>query len=248
MRSGRLVDAQLGNFYQGFLVYANAELAADEILIEDLGPRALKFGDLPCPPLCGRGEPSSGDAFIDTAALTTYLQQNGLEGDPPDLSGMTFQENPPTGNGLGRTLQVTYANFSIMQWRYDEESQSYALWMEVKTDDALAFAPMIDRNNDQVIHFDNVVVLYVTYKSYTDTLYDVLLSDQEEYQAMMLFRDGLVSFGTWRTPETNKPIIFETSGGEALSLKPGRTWIVMISQSSITNQADNGEWEIEFGE
>jgi len=161
---------------------------------------------------------------------------------------MTFRENPPTDDGPGRTLQVTYADFSIMQWRYDEESQSYALWMEYETDDALALAPMIDRNNDQVIHFDNVVVLYVTYKSYTDTLHDVLLSDQEGYQAMMLFRDGLVSFGTWRTPETNKPIIFETSGGEALSLKPGRTWIVMVGQSSITNQAGGGEWEIEFGE
>ncbi len=247
VRSGRLVDAQLGNFYQGFLVYANAELAADEILFEDLGSRALKFGDLPCPPLCGGADTSSGDAFIDTAALTSYLQQNGLESDPPDLTGMTFQVDPPTGEGPGHTLQVSYADFSIMQWRYDEECQSYVLWTESESADGLTLSPLTDRNNDQGIRFDNIVVLYATYKSYTDSLHDVLLTDQEGYQAMMLFRDGRVSYGSWRTPAFDKPIVFETPEGEVLNLKPGRTWIVMVGQSSITNQAGNGEWEIEFG-
>ena len=90
------------------------------------------------------------------------------------------------------------------------------------------------------------MVLYATYKPYTDTLYDVLLTDQEEYQAMMLFRDGLVSFGSWRTTGPNKPILFETPDGNPLPLKPGQTWIVIVGQSSITNQAGNGEWEIDF--
>lgn len=246
VRSGRLVDAQLGNFYQGFLVYANAELAAEEILIKDLGDRALKFGDLPCPPLCGGTNTSSGDAFVDTAALTSYLRENGLESDPPDLTGMTFQADPPTGDGPGHTLQVTYADFSIMQWRYDEESQSYALWMESEGADGLTLAPLTDRSNDQGIRFDNIVVLYATYKSYTDSLHDVLLTDQEGYQAMMLFRDGRASFGSWHTPEANKPIVFETPEGEVLPLKPGRTWIVIVGQSSITNDIGSGEWEIEF--
>jgi hypothetical protein len=106
---------------------------------------------------------------------------------------------------------------------------------------------LTDRNNDQGIRFDNIVVLYATYKSYTDSLHDVLLTDQEGYQAMMLFRDGRVSYGSWRTPAFDKPIVFETPEGEVLNLKPGRTWIVMVGQSSITNQAGNGEWEIEFG-
>jgi len=246
VRSGRLVDAQIANMYQGFLVYANAELAADEVIIEDLGARALKFGDLPCPPLCGGADTSSGDAFVDTSALTAYLKLNGLESTPPDLTGMTFQEDPSTTDGPGRTLQVSYADFSIMQWRYDEERQSYALWTELETNDGLSLVPMTDRNNDQVIHFDNIVVLYATYKPYTDTLYDVFLTDQEGYQAMILFRDGLVSFGTWRTTEVNKPILFEIPDGNPLSLKPGRTWIVIVGQSSITNQAGNGEWEIDF--
>ena len=246
VRSGRLVDAQIANMYQGFLVYANAELAADEVIIEDLGARALKFGDLPCPPLCGGADTSSGDAFVDTSALTAYLKLNGLESTPPDLTGMTFQEDPSTTDGPGRTLQVSYADFSIMQWRYDEERQSYALWTELETNDGLSLVPMTDRNNDQVIHFDNIVVLYATYKPYTDTLYDVFLTDQEGYQAMILFRDGLVSFGTWRTSEVNKPILFEIPDGNPLSLKPGRTWIVIVGQSSITNQAGNGEWEIDF--
>lgn len=246
VRSGQLVDAQLGNFYQGMLVYANAELAADEILLEDLGPRALKSVDLPCPPLCGSVALTNGDAFLDTAALSAYLLQNDPESQPPELSGMSFAATPPGGDGLGQTLQVTYADFSIMQWRYDEENQSYALWMDAETAEGFALAPMRDHNNDQDIRFDNIVVLYATYKSYTDTLHDVHLSDQEGYQAMMLFRDRLVSFGTWRAPDPDKPILFETPTGEALPLKPGRTWIVIVGESSITNQIGSGEWEIDF--
>ena len=246
VRSGRLVDSQIANLYQGFLLYANAELAADEVLQEDLGPRALKFGDLPCPPLCGGADTASGDAFVDTAALTAYLRENDLESTLPDLAGMTFQMEPARDDGPGRTLQVSYADFSIMQWRYDERSQSYALWTESEAADGLALAPLTDRNNDLTIHFDNIVVLYTTYKSYTDTLHDVSLIDQEGYQAMMLFRDGRVSFGAWVIPGVNKPLVFETPDGNPLPLKPGRTWVVMVGQSSITNQAGNGEWEIDF--
>ena len=159
---------------------------------------------------------------------------------------MTFQMEPARDDGPGRTLQVSYADFSIMQWRYDERSQSYALWTESEAADGLALAPLTDRNNDLTIHFDNIVVLYTTYKSYTDTLHDVSLIDQEGYQAMMLFRDGRVSFGAWVIPGVNKPLVFETPDGNPLLLKPGRTWVVMVGQSSITNQAGNGEWEIDF--
>jgi len=246
-RSGQLVDAQLTCFYQGFLVYANAALAADEVIAEDLGSRALKFSDLPCPPLCGL-DALSGDAFVDTAALADYVNQNSLENDRPDLVGMVFQEEPPRGDGSGEVLQVTYADFSIMQWRYDEDTKSYSLWTESEGEDGLTLAPMMDRNDGQMLRFENIVVMYATYKSYTDTLHDILLADQTGYQGMLLFRDGLASFGNWRTPEVNQPILFETPEGEALPLKPGKTWVVIVGQSSITNQIGGGEWEIGFGE
>jgi hypothetical protein len=247
VRSGQLVDAQLASFYQGFLVYGNAALAADEVIAEDLGSRALKFSDLPCPPLCGL-DALSGDAFVDTAALTDYVKQIGLANERPDLDGIAFQEEPPRGDGSGEVLQVAYADFSIMQWRYDEDTKSYSLWTESEGEDGLTLAPMTDRNDSQMLRFENIVVLYATYKSYTDTLHDILLSDQTGYQGMLLFRDGETSFGNWRTPELDQPIRFETPAGEALPLKPGKTWVVIVGQSSITNQMGGGEWEIGFGE
>ncbi len=92
IRSGRLVDAQLTNLYQGILAYGNADASVDEVLIEKLRDRALAYKNLPCPPMCGYLTHSATGVFLDSAALTTYAEGLGVDNSMQDLRGMYFED------------------------------------------------------------------------------------------------------------------------------------------------------------
>jgi len=246
VRSGRLVDAQLANLYQGILAYGNADPQVDEVLVEVLDERALSFNELPCPAMCGESTHSATGVFANSAALTEYAVNSGMDNTMPDLRGMMFQSEVPVGDAAGSLLHIEYADFSIMQWRYDAEQSNYHLWMEAQTADGLVMAPVTDRNKDQAVTFENVVVMYAEYVEYAPSLHDILIQDIRDYQPGLLFRDGRVTYGTWRVPEPDRPIIFETPDGESLPFKPGNTWIAIAGLNSQTTQPAGGEWEIYF--
>ncbi len=152
IRSGRLVDAQLTNLYQGILAYGNADASVDEVLIEKLHDRALAYKNLPCPPMCGYLTHSATGVFLDSAALTTYAEGLGVDNSVQDLRGMYFEDEVPTGDDVGSILRVEYANFSIMEWRYDPESGTYRLWQEAETENGLVLAPLLTGIPDRSWH------------------------------------------------------------------------------------------------
>jgi hypothetical protein len=246
VRSGRLVDAQLAQLYQGLLAYGNADPQVDEVLVEVLGERSLTFNALPCPPMCGESTHSATGVFADSGALTAYARENGIDNSPPDLRGMYFQPEPPEGDASGLKLRVEYANFSIMEWRYDPEMGKYQLWEEFDREGVLEMGLMTDRNNDKAVAFENVIVMYAEYLEYAPSLHDIVIQDSQGYQPALLFRDGRVNYATWRVPEGERPIVFETPDGQPLPLKPGKTWVVIMGQSSRTTQPAGGEWTIYF--
>lgn len=247
VRSGRLVDAQLANLYQGILGYGNADPQVDQVLVEALGERAISFNQARCPAMCGESTYAATGVFANSVALTDYALGIGVDNTAPDLRGMYFQAEPPGGDAAGTQLRVEYADFSIMQWRYDSELGTYLLWMEEAAEGGLVLAMMTDRNNHQAVAFENVILMYAEYIEYAPTLHDILLRDVVDYQPALLFREGQVTYGTWRVPEPDRPIIFETADGDPLPLKPGRTWIVIVGQHSRTVQPAGGEWELYFG-
>ena len=246
VRSGRLVDAQLTQLYQGLLAYGNADPQVDDVLVDVLGDRALTFNELPCPPMCGQATHSATGVFADSGAVTAYAQANGIDNQQPDLRGMYFQGNAPTGDASGSLLRVEYANFSIMEWRYDADQGKYHLWMETETEDGLELNLMTDRNNDEPVTFDNLIVMYAEYIEYAPSLHDIIIQEAGGYQPALSFRDGMITYASWRAPDPGRPIVFETPQGQPLPLKPGKTWIVIVGQASRTTQPAGGEWTVYF--
>lgn len=246
VRSGRLVDAQLVNLYQGILGYGNADPQVDEVLVKALGDRAISFNEVPCPAMCGESTHSATGVFANSAALGAFAVNIGVDNTTPDLRGMYFQDEPPQGDASGLQLHVEYADFSIMQWRYDPDAGRYFLWMEEASEQGLEMALMTDRSNNLAVAFENVIVVYAEYIEYAPSLHDVVIQVAVDYQPALLFRDGKVTYATWRVPEPDRPIIFETPDGNPLPLKPGRTWIVIVGQHSQTLQPAGGEWEVYF--
>ena len=246
VRSGRLVDAQLVNFFQGILGYGDADPLVDDVIISALGNRAFGFLDTPCPAMCGEGTHDATGVFANSAELTAYAESQGVDQQRMDLSGMYFSEDPPSGDENGTLLHVEYADFSVMQWRYDQLTEKYQLWMEAEAGDGLDLVPMTDRNNDEPVVFDNIIVMYAEYIEYEPSLHDIVLRDAVGYQPALLFRNGRVTYGSWRTPDPYQLIRFETPDGDPLPLKPGKTWIVIVGNRSYASQPSGGEWEIYF--
>jgi hypothetical protein len=247
VRSGRLVDAQLVNLYGGILAYGNADPRVDEVLIEQLGDRALAYKNLPCPPMCGYLTHSATGVYADSQAMTDYAISLGVDNSVQDLRGLHFSEHKPTGDDPGSILRVEYANFSIMEWRFDAKDADYVLWQEADSAEGLILVPTTDRNTGQQLTFNNLVVMFADYVEYASSLHDIEIQDVQTPQEAWFFRDGVKTVGTWRVPEANRPIVFEIAPGEPFALKPGQTWIVIVGKSSEIEVPAEGEWTIYFG-
>jgi hypothetical protein len=247
IRSGRLVDAQLANLFQGILVYGNADDRVDEILAEKLGERAVptKFGV--CPPICGTETHSIAGVFVDAGLLSSNMRGSDPEDYQPDLSGFVFNQEPPDGGAQADFLAVQYAEINRGEWHYEPDSGAYLRWIE-ETDenDELYMAPLVDRNTGSQLSFSNVIILSTFYVEFNRTLHNIDLTNNTTGQQALIFRDGNLYQGLWRSVDPNKPFQLLDPFGKPFPLKPGKTWIVLAGISSMFRQPEPGSWELLF--
>jgi hypothetical protein len=248
IRSGRLVDAQLMNMYPGFLVYGNADEGTTDVLEKALNKRLLptKYGH--CPPVCGNDTHSLAGIFVDTAGVNQVFVDNKIDNSRPDLHGMIFSLTPPNSNRLGLQVGVQYGNDIRGEWRYDPDLGSYKRWSETGNivDGKLEMTPDIDRDNQQQLAFDNVVILFADYIQYAPTLHDIRLTQNTHGERALFFRDGLLTEGTWRAPSPNQPLTFYNQYNMPFFLKPGNTWIVFASLQSEFSEPTPTQFELKY--
>ncbi|MEA3345046.1 MAG: DUF3048 C-terminal domain-containing protein, partial [Chloroflexota bacterium] len=96
--------------------------------------------------------------------------------------------------------------------------------------------PHTDEVTGEQLVADNVVVLWANHVN-TDIVEDITGSKplySIEIQLwgrgrMQLFRDGRVYEGHWVRPHREDLVRFVDSAGEPLPLKPGHTWVQLVS-------------------
>lgn len=249
VRSGRLVDAQLGEMYQGFLFYGNADPQVDDVLLAELGPRALAERDLPSPPKYRIGKVlDETSLFVNTAELTDYVNSHrDVSNGRRDLRGMIFSEVIHPENKPAAKLGVQFWTTTRGEWHYDAASGKYLRWIEeVQGDNEVEMIPLVDRLNNEQLAFSNVVILFATYIEYAPTLHDIQLYGNKDGKRALFFRDGVMVEGTWKSVSNGRPIQFFNSWGQPMHLKPGNTWIVFTGDSSTFNETEPGVWELRF--
>ncbi len=249
VRSGRLVDAQLAEMYQGILFYGNADEFTDENILAELGPRALAEKDIPSPPKYRiEAEIPETTLFVNTRELSDYYTKLKIgSNNRRDLRGMLFGSDIHPVNEAATFLAVQFSRQARGEWKYNPSTGLYERWIESgATETDIPMIPLVDRENNRQVTTANVILLFATYTEFAPTKHDVALFDQNAGKRAVFFRDGVRIEGTWKTVSNGRPIQFFNSWGLPMQLKPGPTWIVLVGDTSTLKSPSPGQWELRF--
>lgn len=251
VRSGRLVDAQLAEMYQSFLFYGNADPQVDEVILAEIGARALAEKWIPTPPKYRIGKVlDETTLFVNTAELTDYVnRKNEVSNGRRDLRGMIFSDAVHPVNAPATRLNVQFWTTTRGEWQYDPATGKYLRWIEdVTGDNQVEMIPLVDRLTDQQLSFSNIIILFATYVEYAPTLHDIRVFDNTDGKRALFFRDGVMIEGSWKAVSAGRPIQFFNSWGNPMHLKPGNSWIVLTGDSSKFSEPEpgSGSWDLRF--
>lgn len=244
---GRLLDARLAAHYQANFVYASAEPTIEGVLKSVLPDREFSRGFLGCPAICTETEARGGNTMVNTAAVREHAASFEPTDFTPALGGLSFSKEISTWDEQALRLSYLYADFSVMDWRYDPTSQQYQLWQDAQTaDGSITLQQTFDRDSEEPVAFENVLILFANYIEYESDLHDIDMREGDPNQQAFLLRDGKLIFGTWGSSGPEQPFQFRDLNGHPLALKPGRSWVVFASTNTHTSQTTPGNWDLTF--
>jgi len=241
IRSGRLTYNEFYNMFPAScLVYASAGDGIRQLL----HGCQIVFGEHPTE--------SPNTALLDTSDLLKLAQQSKIPNQPVNYSGNLFSGIPPAGGLPGSSLWTFFHAYTQAFWQYDPISGAYLR----QTDDADGkgvFHPDTDRLTGRQLAFDNVIIITADYKVIRHQQYDVDLHFGLEGYAF-LFRDGQMYKIRWSTANRDwekqtgllRPIHFIGADRQPFPLKPGRTWICVMTIKSAMHDLGEGGWKASF--
>ena len=121
------------------------------------------------------------------------------------------------------------------------------LWQDYQDPTGIiTLAQTRDRDTQEAVGFDNVIILFSHYITYGPELFDIDMREGDPNQQAFLLRDGKLIFGTWGSSGPEQPFQFRDLNGQPLALKPGRSWVVFASTNTHTSQTTPGNWDLTF--
>jgi hypothetical protein len=236
IRSGRLVYEHISrSFPNSCLIYAGA---SSEVLVH-LPQCLLVFHQF-----------AGGGYMLDLNEMQAVAKKNRREkGRDFDYSGYVFSKEPPSGGVPAEQLNVFIAYLNQSGWIYDPLYEAYLRFVDT-SDKATAgvLFPDRDRLTGRQIHFENVIVVFAKHDVVSPTNLDIRLNPGREGDAL-LFRDGRMYEIEWQMPAANEdagPMRFIGEDGNSIALKPGHTWVLVVTPFSTIEEKLPGEWTVRF--
>lgn len=242
VRSGRLLYGYLANlFHDSCLVYA---FASDEVLAKI--------------PHCSfvAHEVSGGGMMLDIDRMKAIAEDNmrRTAEKPFNYTSNLFSDDAPAGGLPASQINVFFANLNQSGWTYDP---LYQAWLR-SVDDADKNHPGVlhldvDRLTGRQLHFENVIVLMADEDVVSPTNLDIKL-DQGEVGYAYLFRDGKMYPIRWSTRSGEyerktgfqRPIKFINADGSPAALKPGHTWVIIVTPYSYFAEGQTGVYLVRY--
>ena len=242
---GALIDARLARHYQSNLVVSTVDTLVKGVFDNTLPDQVFYQGYTSCPGICTEPLAVGGQTFVNIPAIQEIVRDQRFKADLFRISLSPFSTILTDWDEEAIRFSYLYADFSVMDWRYNPTSQKYELWQEVVDENnKLVLAPSFD-SSGKVIEFDNLLFLSSDYIEYNATTYDINMREGDTNQRAILLREGKLTFGTWGSDSATEPFKFYAHGKD-YSLKPGKSWITFVSRISRPVNVADGEWDLEF--
>ncbi len=243
----RAPDTRLAILYGASLAYQSARPNIQKVIDDSLPERNFMANTSPCAAICAEPAAKGGNIAVNVPGLRAIINQQDSEELDLTLAGMQFSETSGKGDGEARQFSYMYADFSVMDWRFEPGTGKYHLWQDLRyAPGKYKLEPSSDRDTKLPIAFDNVIVLYTRYISYGQDGYDLDMRETDPEQQALILRDGKIFYGKWLVPAPDRPIQFKDANGQDIPLKPGRTWITFASINTRSKQIEPGIWELTF--
>lgn len=233
VRSGRLVYADIAEFFAGScLIYA---YASAEVLVEL--------------PKCSFVDHNlqGGGYMLDISRMRELAEKRRDPQTAANYVNNLFALEPPAGGAPAARLDVFIAWLNQSGWVYDPLSQSYWRYMD-DGDEATAgiLHPEVERLTGRQLQFENVIILFTEHDVISPTNLDIHLERGLSGKAL-LFRDGQVYTIEWNTEDAG-PIKFQYKDNHPFPLKPGRTWVTVVTPQTTVTERKPGEWRLRFSQ
>lgn len=233
VRSGRLVYADIAGFFEdSCLIYA---YASSEVLVE-LPKCAFVDHNI-----------QGGGYMLDIPKMIELANERTDPRMRERYASNTFSSEPPQGGEPASRLDVYIAWLNQSAWVYDAASQSWWRYVdEADPQTAGVLHTEVDRLTGRQLQFENVVVLFAEHDVISPTNLDIHLERGSSGKAL-LFRDGRKYEIRWST-ENDSPIQFQLEDGSPFPLKPGHTWITVVTPLTAVAERRPGEWWLRFSQ
>ena len=241
-----LPPAQVGPVRSGRLIYADiAELFKESCLIYAYASSEV----LPELPKCAFVDHNiqGGGYMLDISKVKELAQEREDPQTPTNYVSNVYSDEPPEGGDPAKVLDVYIAWLRQTGWVYDPLSQSY--WRYVDDGEAATAGilhPEIDRLTGRQLQFENVIILFAEHDVISPTNLDIHLEHGLLGKAL-LFRDGKMYTIQWNT-EDDTPIKFQIRDNNPFPLKPGKTWITVVTPTTTVTEQKPDEWWLRFSQ
>jgi hypothetical protein len=242
VRSGRLLYSYIGNFFQdSCLIYA---FASSEVL--------------PLIPHCAfvTHEVSGGGFMLDIERMKAIAQENqrNTTSRPFNYTNNVFSDLPQQGGKPASQINVFFATLNQSGWTYDPLYQAYLRFVDTadKNKPGILHAE-VDRLTGRQLHFENVIVVMADTEVVSPTNINIHL-DVGSTGYAYLFRDGQMFPIRWSTragayeKQTGfrRPIQFLNEDGSPAPLKPGHSWIIIVTPFSTVKETKPGVYFVGY--
>lgn len=240
VRSGRLAYVYVRDFFQSScLVYASATV---EI-------RARLRG---CAMVFGSDAADINSAMLDTSRLQKIAEQNQRANLTFNYSGSLFTQQQPSNGLPAKQIDVFYSFLNQSQWKFDQTTSKY-LKFEDFADGSGNFQPARDRINGNQLAFSNIIVLYAEHIVLNPYIIDLKMGPGEKGKAVV-FRDGQKYEVYWstvggeyeKTTGLRRPLRIVDANGNPFPLKPGQTWVHIVTPVTQVLDQGDGFWKLRF--